>query len=181
MVQIHFGPLGFRSFKLLRTHSSWSAFTQRIRSVDMYPSGDQRPRSILGLRRFLSLLDNKRPKCFHSVVVDLAPPVLLDDEQSLITSGLRDFGKFSLLCTQRVKARSLYLDHMTVDPLCSDPTTGIYFFLSALLGVWTWIQWSIFLPTVDLMDYVTPPPELSITSDLEGFVSVQRLRPLLLL
>jgi hypothetical protein len=147
----------------------------------MYPSRDQRPRSILGLRRFLSLLDNKRPKCFHSVVVDLAPPVLLVNEYSLITSGLQDFGNFSLLSTQRVKAHSLSLDHMTIDPLCSDLTTGIYFFLNAFLGVWMWIQWSIFFPTVDLMDYVTPPPKLSITSDLEGFVSVQRLRPLLLL
>jgi hypothetical protein len=50
----------------------------------------------------------------------------------LITLGLWDFGKSALLCTKRVKACALYLDQMTVDPLCSDPMVGINFFLGAL-------------------------------------------------
>jgi hypothetical protein len=79
-VHILFVSLGFRSFKLLCTRSSWSAFTRRIRPVDTYPHGDQRPRSTSGLQRFRSLLDHKFPKFSCFGVVDLAPLFHLDNE-----------------------------------------------------------------------------------------------------
>jgi hypothetical protein len=44
--------------------------------------------------------------------------VPLDDKQSLIVSGIQDFGESALLCTQRIKACALYLDRMSIDTLC---------------------------------------------------------------
>jgi hypothetical protein len=84
----------------------------------------------LAIRQFLLLLDHKLSKCSRSGVVDLTPPVNLDDGWSRLASGLRQV--LSPVHT-KVKAHALYLDRMTVDPLCSNPTVGIYFFLGAHL------------------------------------------------
>jgi len=84
--------------------------------------------------------------------VDLVPVVLLDNGRSKITSRLRNFGKFTLMCVQSAKAHAPYFDHTVFIPLCCDP-----------------------------MDVVSPPPELLISSDLEYFLSVQRFQTFLLL
>jgi hypothetical protein len=54
------------------------------------------------------------------------PPVSLDDGRSLLTSGLWDFDKSSLLRSSKgLTFMHLFLDPTTVDPRCSDPMDQI--------------------------------------------------------
>jgi hypothetical protein len=54
------------------------------------------------------------------------PPVSLDDGWSLLTSGLWDFDKSSLLCSSKgLTFVHLFMDPTTVDPRCSDPMDQI--------------------------------------------------------
>jgi hypothetical protein len=85
-----------------------------LRSTDYYISSPFLWSSIFGTTRPLS---NQRPR-FTSIVspppcpqtskvVDLTPPVLLDDEWFQITSRLQDFDKSTSLSHTRVKSRAL--------------------------------------------------------------------------
>jgi hypothetical protein len=80
----------------------------------------------LAIRQFLLLLDHKLSNFSRSGVVDLTPLVNLDDGRSQLASGLR---QVLFPVHTKVKAHALYLDRTTVDPLCSNPMVGIYFFL----------------------------------------------------
>jgi hypothetical protein len=72
----------------------------------------------------------------------------------------------------------LHLDPTIVDPLCSDPTNGIYSSpLCFLCSLDTDLMVQL-LSTTDLTEFFIPPPELLTSSDLEEFVSVQRFWPL---
>jgi hypothetical protein len=90
-------PSGLRRFHPLL--SSRVLHTQSSRSGATHPLSDQRP-------RFTSVVSP--PPCPQtSEVVDLTPPVLLDDGRSQITSGLRDFDKSTSPVHTRVKSRAL--------------------------------------------------------------------------
>jgi hypothetical protein len=103
------GPDSLRLFRVREfqtpAHSFLrSAFTRRLRSVDTYPPGDQRTRiyfvpSTISPSPCLQAL-----KCFRSRVVDLAPPVPLDDEWSLITSGLGTLASLLSCAHKGIKA-----------------------------------------------------------------------------
>jgi hypothetical protein len=53
-----------------------------------------------------------------------------------------------------------------MDEICSSPA-------HSFLPVWTLIQWSRFFTVLDPMAIVSPPPELTLSSDLEEFLSVK--------
>jgi hypothetical protein len=69
-----------------------------------------------GLRLFGDFtfsLSTKLPKCSHSRVVDLTPPVPLDDGWSLTSSGLWDFDNPYPCALKGIKVHALYLDQTT--------------------------------------------------------------------
>jgi hypothetical protein len=120
MVEIYSGSpalraSGISNLKLFSLLNSWSTDTYllMINKPDS-PLGDERSQITLAISPPFD------PRT--SRVVDLMPPVLLDDGRSQTTSGLQNFGKFSLLCAQSLKARAPCFDQMIVGPLCCDPT-----------------------------------------------------------
>jgi hypothetical protein len=71
-------------------------------------------------------LKKKNLEVIFSRVEDRVPPVSLDDGRSLLTSGLQDFDKSTLLCSSKgLTFVHLFLDPTNVDPRCSDPTDQI--------------------------------------------------------
>jgi hypothetical protein len=151
MIQILFGYLGFfhpktMDFYHLPSGSNGSGFSLTLQLISLEDSNIL-TRTLLAIngQNRLCLFSDSTVYFFHQIlecfcfkVMDLAPPVPLDDGWSLITSGLQDFIKSTLLYTQRVNARALYLDPMIVGPSHSDPTDGIYSFLIRASAIWMW-------------------------------------------
>jgi hypothetical protein len=104
---------GLREFQLLYTRFLPEHFTQSPRSNDACLPFDQRTSihfgtSTLWASRFHFLLTRKTSQSNFTGVMDLPPPVPLDDGWSLVSSGLRRI--LTSMCTQRLNARALYPD-----------------------------------------------------------------------
>jgi hypothetical protein len=106
------GISNLKLFSLLNTQSS-DMYLLIINEPDS-PPGDERSQ----ITSAISPPFDPR----NSRVVDLTLPVLLDDGQSQTNSGLRNFGKSSLLHAQSAKACAPCFYQTVVVPLCCDPT-----------------------------------------------------------
>jgi hypothetical protein len=118
--------LNFTSFTFSR-----SVFPRTAQIYAMRPSGNRRPgsSSTLGSSTIWFPSQPQTPEVIRTGVVDRAPPVSLDDGWSLLTSGLWDFDKSTLLRS----SKGLTFVHLSLDPTTVDPHAQIQWIRSVLL------------------------------------------------